>query len=271
MQEDQDEDSVSEASASSCSFSASARRRRWVILRDEVQLQEEIGRGRYGVAFRGLYKGRVVAVKVSPFSFTWSWSWSSRCQTLCATEQTTMQPRRELSGRSGLSVDVNTQALSGIQDVLFLHVFVVTFSPDRYYGVVTHQQGLNFWLVTEFVTGHCLAKLLQQPDLKSLYKIRRKERLRMSACLASAMDYLHNRFHRILWQLLFHCPLYLHHPHTPKTFYARNNIYILYSVATHRKLVHGDLTPSNVMVCQHGDSKQVKITDFGLLEVDFLW
>ena len=73
MQEDQDEDSVSEASASSCSFSASARRRRWVILRDEVQLQEEIGRGRYGVAFRGLYKGRVVAVKVStsPFSFTW--------------------------------------------------------------------------------------------------------------------------------------------------------------------------------------------------------
>ena len=200
-----------------------------------------------------------------------SWSWSSRCQTLCATEQTTMQPRRELSGRSGLSVDVNTQASSGIQDVLFLHVFVITFSPDRYYGVVTHQQGLNFWLVTEFVTGHCLAKLLQQPDLKSLYKIRRKERLRMSACLASAMDYLHNRFHRILWQLLFHCPLYLHHPHTPKTFYARNNIYILYSVATHRKLVHGDLTPSNVMVCQHGDSKQVKITDFGLLEVDFLW
>lgn len=75
---------------------------------------------------------------------------------------------------------------------------MITFSPDRYYGVVTHQQGLNFWLVTEFVTGHCLAKLLQQPDLKSLYKIRRKERLRMSACLASAMDYLHNRFHRIL-------------------------------------------------------------------------
>ena len=36
----------------------------------------------------------------------------------------------------------------------------------RYYGVVTHQPGLNFWLVTEFVTGHCLAKLLQQPDLK---------------------------------------------------------------------------------------------------------
>ena len=27
------------------------------------------------------------------------------------------------------------------------------------------------------------------------------------------------------------------------------------------------MTPSNVMVCQHGDSKQVKITDFGLLEV----
>ena len=74
---------------------------------------------------------------------------------------------------------------------------------------MTHQPGLNFWLVTEFVTGHCLAKLLQQPDLKvdifsascinfspdlkALYKIRRKERLRMSACLASAMDYLHNR------------------------------------------------------------------------------
>ena len=39
-----------------------------MILKEEVQLQEEIGRGRYGVAFRGLYKGRVVAVKVSrPF------------------------------------------------------------------------------------------------------------------------------------------------------------------------------------------------------------
>ena len=70
---------------------------------------------------------------------------------------------------------------------LLSHIF-------RYYGVVTHQPGLNFWLVTEFVTGHCLAKLLQQPDLKALYKIRRKERLRMSACLASAMDYLHNRY-----------------------------------------------------------------------------
>ena len=34
----------------------------------QVQLQEEIGRGRYGVAFRGLYKGRVVAVKVSSSS-----------------------------------------------------------------------------------------------------------------------------------------------------------------------------------------------------------
>ena len=39
-----------------------------MILKEEVQLQEEIGRGRYGVAFRGLYKGRVVTVKVSrPF------------------------------------------------------------------------------------------------------------------------------------------------------------------------------------------------------------
>ena len=34
----------------------------------QVQLQEEIGRGRYGVAFRGRYKGRVVAVKVSSSS-----------------------------------------------------------------------------------------------------------------------------------------------------------------------------------------------------------
>ena len=98
-------------------------------------------------------------------------------------------------------------------------------TSPRYHGVVTNKPDLNFWLVTDFVTGHSLAKLVNQPELKSLYKIRRKDRLKMSACLASAMDYLHTK-----------------------------------------DLVHGDITPSNVLVCRHGDTKEIKITDFGLLE-----
>ena len=153
----------------------------------------------------------------------------------------------------------------------------------------------------------------------------------MSACLASAMDYLHNRCKRqrtsaktaravlveqgLLVSLSFvkrdgdsvlFClfPLF-------STFAASFSTFVSFSPSPHltnvtigtlssmwtitfpfsplvltlfspfyrklitlfspyRKLVHGDLTPSNVMVCQHGDSKQVKITDFGLLEVGLI-
>ena len=59
----------------------------------------------------------------------------------------------------------------------------------------------------------------------------------------------------------------LQQSHPIPSFFSTLFLTILVLILIHRKLVHGDLTPSNVMVCQHGDSKQVKITDFGLLEV----
>ena len=47
-----------------------------------------------------------------------------------------------------------------------------TTAPScRYYGVVAHKPDRNFWLVTEYVTGHSLAKYLVQPELKALYKV----------------------------------------------------------------------------------------------------
>ena len=94
----------------------------------------------------------------------------------------------------------------------------------RYYGLVTNKEDLNFWLVTEFVSGHSLASLLHYPEVKALYKLRRKERLRMSACLANAIQYIHRK-----------------------------------------GLTNGDLTALNVLVCKNGKSKEVKITDYGLL------
>ena len=89
-----------------------------MILKEEVQLQEEIGRGRYGVAFRGLYKGRVVAVKVSrpffhDFKAFFVFLMPSRCRTLCAAEPTMKLPRRGLLGKWAPSVGANTQVLSG--------------------------------------------------------------------------------------------------------------------------------------------------------------
>ena len=42
----------------------------------------------------------------------------------------------------------------------------------RYYGLVANKEDFNFWLVTEFVTGHSLASLVHNPEVKSLYKIR---------------------------------------------------------------------------------------------------
>ena len=169
-----------------------------MILKEEVQLQEEIGRGRYGVAFRGLYKGRVVAVKVSRPFYKRS---NFLCLSYALKVSNPVRSRADYeAAQEGIIREVGTfcrckhPSLVRLVPLYYIHFLcnLLRFIP-RYYGVVTNQPGLNFWMVTEFVTGHCLAKLLQQPDLKSLYKIRRKERLRMSACLASAMDYLHNR------------------------------------------------------------------------------
>ena len=61
----------------------------------------------------------------------------------------------------------------------------------KYYGLVANRPELNFWLVTELVTGHSLARLVADPELKSLYGLKRRERLEMSACLAAAVQYLH--------------------------------------------------------------------------------
>ena len=44
--EDEDEDEEDDFSSSSNSSASSSRRRRWVILREEVELGEEIGKGR---------------------------------------------------------------------------------------------------------------------------------------------------------------------------------------------------------------------------------
>ena len=166
------------------------RRRRWLIDREEVELKEEIGRGRYGVVFRGIYKRKVVAVKVS-----------------------NKISREEFSRREeGIIKEVGS--------------FCRCKHPSlvRYYGLVTNKPDLNFWLVTEFVTGHSLATLIHYPEVKSLYQIRRKDRLQMSARLASAIDYMHRL-----------------------------------------GLVNGDLTALNIIVCKNGKSKEIKITDYGLL------
>ena len=61
----------------------------------------------------------------------------------------------------------------------------------KYYGVVPSVTELNFWLVTEFVSGHSLDKLIKDPEVKSLYSLRRRERLEMSACISAAVQYLH--------------------------------------------------------------------------------
>ena len=166
------------------------RRRRWLIDRDEVELKEEIGRGRYGVVFKGIYKRKVVAVKVS--------------NKISGEEFA----RRE----EGIIKEVGS--------------FCRCKHPSlvRYYGLVTNKPDQNFWLVTEFVTGHSLATLIHYPEVKSLYQIRRKDRLQMSARLASAIDYMHRL-----------------------------------------GLVNGDLTALNIIVCKNGKSKEIKITDYGLL------
>ena len=57
--------SVNSSDSSSDTSNSKARRRRWIIYKDEVELKEEIGKGRYGVVYRGIYKKKVVAVKVS--------------------------------------------------------------------------------------------------------------------------------------------------------------------------------------------------------------
>ena len=185
-------DEVEEVSSSETSTETSSTRnkkRRWLISKHEVELKEEIGKGRYGVAFRGIYKNMVVAVKVS----------------------------------NKISKDDYDNTEEGI--IREVGSFCRCKHPTlvRYYGMVANKEDLNFWVVTEFVTGHCLAKLIHYPEVKSLYKIRRRERLRMSACLASAVDYLHKQ-----------------------------------------NLLQGDMTPGNVLVCKNGNTKQIKITDFGL-------
>ena len=193
-EENQEEEEVTTSSAStdtSNSNSSLRRRRRWLIDKDEVEIKEEIGRGRYGVVYKGVYKRKVVAVKVS----------------------NKISPEEYSSREEGIIKEVGS--------------FCRCKHPSlvRYYGLVTNKPDLNFWLVTEFVTGHSLATLIHYPEVKSLYQIRRKERLQMSACLASAIDYMHNL-----------------------------------------GLVNGDLTALNIIVCKKGKTKEIKITDYGLLK-----
>ena len=176
--------------ASSDTSTSRARRRRWLIYKDEVELKEEIGKGRYGVVYRGIYKKKDVAVKVS----------------------------------NKISEEEYSNTEEGIIKEVGSFCRCKHPSLVRYYGLVANKEELTFWLVTELLTGHSLASLIHNPEVKSLYKIRRRERLQMSACLAQAMDYIHRR-----------------------------------------GLVNGDLTPLNVMVCKNGKSKEVKITDYGLL------
>ena len=189
-EEEIDVSNSASSSSSSSSSTSRSQRRRWIIYKDEVELKEEIGKGRYGVVFRGIYKKKVVAVKVSN------------------------------------KISKEEYKLSEESIIKEVSTFCRMKHPTlvRYYGLVTNKEDLNFWLVTEFVTGHSLASLLHYPEVKSLYKIRRKERLRMSACLANAMEYIHRK-----------------------------------------GLIHGDLTSLNVLVCKNGKSKEVKITDYGLM------
>ena len=182
--------SVHSSDSSSDTSNSKARRRRWIIYKDELELKEEIGKGRYGVVYRGIYKKKVVAVKVS----------------------------------NKISEEEYTNTEEGIIKEVGSFCRCKHPSLVRYYGLVANKEDLNFWLVTEFVTGHSLASLIHYPEVKSLYKIRRRERLRMSACLANALDYIHQK-----------------------------------------GLVNGDLTSLNVMVSRNGKSKNVKITDYGLL------
>ena len=145
--------------ASSDTSTSKARRRRGLIYKGDVELKEEIGKGRYGVVYRGIYKKKVVAVKVS----------------------------------NKISEEEYTNTEDGI--IKEVGSFCRCKHPTlvRYYGLVANKEELNFWLVTEFVTGHSLASLVHSPEVKSLYKIRRRERLRMSACLADALDYIHRK------------------------------------------------------------------------------
>ena len=187
----EEEVTTSEASTDTSNSNSSLRRRRWLIDRDEVELKEEIGRGRYGVVYRGMYKRKVVAVKVS----------------------------------NKISVEEYSSREEGIIKEVGSFCRCKHPSLVRYYGLVTNKPDLNFWLVTEFVTGHSLATLIHYPEVKSLYQIRRKDRLQMSACLASAIDYMHRL-----------------------------------------GLVNGDLTSLNIIVSKKGKSKEIKITDYGLLK-----
>ena len=190
MNIDEKQENSMSSEASSDTSSSRTRRRRWLIFKDEVELKEEIGKGRYGVVYRGIYKKKVVAVKVS----------------------------------NKISKDEYTITEDGIIKEVGSFCRCKHPSLVRYYGLVANKEDLNFWLVTEFVTGHSLASLIHYPEIKSLYKIRRRERLTMSACLANAMDYIHKK-----------------------------------------GLINGDLTSLNVMVCKNGKSKEIKITDYGLL------
>ena len=188
--ETEDENNNVSSSESSSSHSTSRARRRWLIYKDEIKLMEEIGKGRYGVVYRGIYKKKVVAVKIS--------------------NKITKEEYKSVE--EGIIKEVGSFCRCK-------HPTLV-----RYYGLVANKEDLNFWLVTEFVTGHSLASLVHYPEVKSLYKIRRRERLQMSACLANAIDYIHKK-----------------------------------------GLINGDLTALNVIVCKNGKSKEVKITDYGLL------
>lgn len=187
--DEETENTSSEASTETTSTSL-ARRRRWLIFKEEIELKEEIGKGRYGIVYRGIYKKKDVAVKIS----------------------NKISKEDYASTEEGIIKEVGSFCRCK-------HPTLV-----RYYGLVANKEDFNFWLVTEFVTGHSLASLVHNPEVKSLYKIRRRERLHMSACLASAIDYIHKR-----------------------------------------GLINGDLTGLNVLVSKKGKSKEVKITDYGLL------
>ena len=53
------------SSSSDTSTSRSKARRRWIIYKEEIELKEEIGKGRYGIVYKGIYKKKTVAVKIS--------------------------------------------------------------------------------------------------------------------------------------------------------------------------------------------------------------
>ena len=127
-----EETKESEGSESSSNTDTPKRRkRRWLIDRDEIELKEEIGKGRYGIVYKGIYKEKVVAVKIS-----------------------NKLTRQEYSrAEEGIIKEVGSFCRCK-------HPALV-----KYFGLVANKLELTYWLVTEWVTGHSMAQLVRNHPL----------------------------------------------------------------------------------------------------------